>query len=371
MQCFDWNAVSFGSDCYVDGFLQLHTFENLTLTVKKTTLEDGCAVNTGATIMGGAVIGRDSTLLPLSMVLKEMNISTATYGGSPAEAVRDPEATALRPMETTVEIPPSAGIARVVDNTDWLKIVAIILVLVDHVGYFFIDDEHWWSVFGRMAAPSFFFLIGYARTRAVPLQWIILGVILTLLDSSNNDWGWVAPNILLSFSLIRFVRPYAQNLVQRYGIAAYAIFAAVLVALLPIAAKVFDYGTEGWLWALLGMAQRMRADARSVDDVALPRAAAYKNVLISILVCIVAATAYVQQEQKEFQFSSVQFNTFAICLGALSLVFLVFARGASRIQPPSSVAAAARFIGRHTLAIYALELAAFEIVIKVWPEIGP
>ncbi len=83
MQCFDWNAVNFGSDCYVAGFLQLHTFENLTLTVKRTTLEDGCAVNTGATIMGGAVIERDSTLLPLSMVLKEMNISTATYERQP------------------------------------------------------------------------------------------------------------------------------------------------------------------------------------------------------------------------------------------------------------------------------------------------
>jgi non-ribosomal peptide synthetase-like protein len=370
MQCCDWNALCFGSDCYVAGFLQFHSFENLTLTVKRTTLEDGCAVNTGATIMGGAVIERGSTLLPLSMVLKEMNISTATYNGSPPEAVSDPEAAALRPA-ATVGIPASARVSRVVDNTDWLKTAAIVLVLVDHVGYFFLEDDHWWSVFGRMAAPSFFFLIGYAHTQAVPLQWIFLGVTLTLLDSSNNGWRWVAPNILLSLSLIRFARPYAQKLVQRYGLAAYAICAAVLVALLRIAANVFDYGTEGWLWALLGMAQRMRADAKSVHDPALPRTSTNNNVLISILVCVVAATAYVLQEQKEFQFSNIQFNTFVMCLGTLSFVFLVFARGASRIQPPSSLAAAVRFVGRHTLAIYALELAAFEIVIKVFPEISP
>jgi hypothetical protein len=371
MQCCDWNAVSVGSDCYVAGFLQFHTFENLTLTVKRTTLEDGCAVNTGASVMGGAVIERNSTLLPLSMVLKEMNLSTATYHGSPAEAVSDAGATALRPAETPVAIPASAVISRVVDNTDWLKIAAVVLALVGHVGYFFIDDDGWWSVFARMAAPAFFFLIGYARTRAVPRQWMFLGAVLTLLESSNNDWRWVAPNILLSFSLIRFTRPYAQHLAQRYGMAAYAIVAAALVALLPIAANVFDYGTEGWLWALLGMAQRMRADARSVADPVVSRTAASKNVLISIVVCIVAATAYVVEEQKEFQFSSVQFNTFVICLGILSLVLLMFARGASRIQPPSAVAAAVRFIGRHTLAIYALELVAFEIAIKVWPEISP
>ena len=47
-----------------------------------------------------------------------------------------------------------------VDNTDWLKTVAIVLVAVDHFGYFFVEDNQWWSVFGRLAAPAFFFLLG-------------------------------------------------------------------------------------------------------------------------------------------------------------------------------------------------------------------
>jgi non-ribosomal peptide synthetase-like protein len=87
MQCFDWNAVSFGDDCVMDGVLQLHTFENMILKVKRTRIQDGCAVSFGATVMGGAVIARDTTLLPLSLVLKEMNLLTAIYGGSPAEPV--------------------------------------------------------------------------------------------------------------------------------------------------------------------------------------------------------------------------------------------------------------------------------------------
>ena len=64
-----------------------------------------------------------------------------------------------------------------VDNTDWLKTAAIILVAVDHFGYFFIDNSDWWSVFGRLAAPSFFFLMGYAHTRTVPFLWIWLAVL--------------------------------------------------------------------------------------------------------------------------------------------------------------------------------------------------
>ena len=85
MQASDWNAVKFGDDCIVNGFLQYHTFENMMLKVKLTDIQDGSTVNFGATVMGGAVIEPDTTLLPLSLVLKEMHLSTATYQGSPVE----------------------------------------------------------------------------------------------------------------------------------------------------------------------------------------------------------------------------------------------------------------------------------------------
>ena len=85
MQCSDWNAVSFGNDCVIGGFLQFHTLENMMLKVKRTHIQDRCAVNFGATVMGGAIIERDTTLLPLSLVLKETKLFTATYEGSPAE----------------------------------------------------------------------------------------------------------------------------------------------------------------------------------------------------------------------------------------------------------------------------------------------
>jgi len=87
LQASDWNAVSFGNDCIVAGFLQFHTFEHMMLKVKLTDIQDGSTVNFGATVMGGAVIEPQTTLLPLSMVLKEMRLPTATYEGSPTEPV--------------------------------------------------------------------------------------------------------------------------------------------------------------------------------------------------------------------------------------------------------------------------------------------
>ena len=84
MQASDWNAVRFGHDCIIGGVLQFHTLENMMLKVKLTDIKDGSAINFGATVMGGAVIGPETTLLPLSMALKAMHLPTAS---PPAHAI--------------------------------------------------------------------------------------------------------------------------------------------------------------------------------------------------------------------------------------------------------------------------------------------
>jgi hypothetical protein len=268
---------------------------------------------------------------------------------------------------------------RPVDNNDWLKTAAIILVSVDHIGYFFIEDAQWWSVFGRLAAPTFFFLIGYAQTRTVPLHWVWLGVILTLLESWNADWIWVAPNILLSFALIRLARPYVQFLVQHHGWVAFALLVCAAVAVLPIAAKLVDYGSEGWLWALFGFYQRLYVDGRSatvLDEAAQsaapsPRAITESAGLMRLLACLVAAIVYVWQEQQEFSFSQIHFAAFVFGVVLLSFSLCQFYRGPSRIQPPEPIAGTLRFIGRRTLEIYAIQLGGSELIVKLFPALSP
>ena len=269
--------------------------------------------------------------------------------------------------------------SRPVDNSDWLKTAAIIMVAVDHTGYFFIVDAEWWSVFGRLAAPPFFFLLGYAKSRTVPFRWIWLGATLTLLDSWNNDWTWVAPNIFFSLALIRVLRPNVQVFLQKYGWAAFALLVSVLLMLLPIAADIVDYGAEGWLWALFGLCQRMYVDCRTAaaaDGVAQCPAAhthalTQKPGQMRLLACFIAAAVYVWQEQIEFLFSQVQFATVTLGIGALSLGLCLFLRGPCRIQPPEPIAGALRFFGRHTLEIYFIQLAGSELIIKLWPDLAP
>src|SRR5262245_6781698 len=239
------------------------------------------------------------------------------------------------------------------------------------------DDERWWSVFGRFAAPPFFFLVGYAQSRTVPLHWIWLGVILTLLNSWNAGWTWVAPNILLSLALIRLARPYVQILLRRHGWIAFALLVAALLAVLPIAGKIADYGAEGWLWALFGLCQRLYVDGRPAADTdgatqgAMSPAHATTGTAMRLLACLVAAVVYVWQEQREYSFPEIHFAVFIVGVGVLSASLWLFRRGPSRIQPPEPIAATLRFIGRHTLEIYAIQLAGSELIVKLVPDLAP
>jgi non-ribosomal peptide synthetase-like protein len=359
MLCFDWNAVDIGDDGYFDGMLQLHTFENRVLKVKRMEIAERAAVNTGATVMGGAVLEENTTIEPLSLVLKEMHLEEGVHEGSPAG-----------PRNISFEPPKPVALSRrsnVVDNTDWIKAAAIILVLIDHTGYFMMESDKWWGAFGRLAAPTFFFLLGYAKTRRVPIEWILLGVTLTLLESANNDWTWVAPNILLSFAVIRLGRPYVEKVTTRLGFAGYVIIALLLVALLPAASPIFDYGAEGWLWALFGMSQRIFVDGRQEAG----RGEKFKSVIGRGLLAILVAAVYVSQEQKEFQFSQDQLTVVIIGVAIMTLIFFVFSRGKARLQLGAKMNGVLCFIGRNTLAIYAIELLAFEILVMLVPALRP
>ena len=270
-----------------------------------------------------------------------------------------------------------SGSSHAVDNTDWLKTAAIIFVSAGHFGFFFMEDELWWSVFGRFAAPPFFFLVGYAQSRTVPLHWIGFGVILTLLESWNADWTWVAPNILLSFVLVRIARPFVQMLLQNRGWLAFVVLVSVLLALLPAAAKIVDYGAEGWLWALFGLCQRRYLNGISAatggtrGSPAPTLSATDAAGLMRLLACLVAAVVFVWQEQKEFSFPAVHLAVVILGLGVLSIILCLFTRGESRFQPPEKIASTLRFVGRHTLEIYAIQLAGSELLVKLVPDLSP
>ena len=93
--------------------------------------------------------------------------------------------------------------------------------------------------------------------------------------------------------------------------------------------------------------------------------------LMRLLACFAAVAGYVWQEQGEYSFARIPFAVFIIGIGAWSACLCLFLRGPSRIQPPEAIAGALGFIGRHTLEIYAIQLAGSELLVKLVPDLAP
>lgn len=71
----------------------------------------------------------------------------------------------------------------VITHLDLIKTIAIILVVIDHIGFYFFPDAMWFRAMGRLGGvPVWFFLIGYANTRNIPNKWLIGAFVLIGLD---------------------------------------------------------------------------------------------------------------------------------------------------------------------------------------------
>jgi hypothetical protein len=80
-----------------------------------------------------------------------------------------------------------------------------------------------------------------------------------------------------------------------------------------------------------------------------------------------AAIVAIWQEQVEYLFAPVQLSVLMAGMALLSGILWQFFRGPSRYQPSTVVAVMLRFVGRHTLEIYAIQLAISEVIVNLLP----
>lgn len=86
---------------------------------------------------------------------------------------------------------------------DLIKALGIVLMFIDHLGYYIFPEHIELRIIGRGAAPLFFFLIGYTARLHINKRLISFGVILTLTGTLYSNYLWV--NILLNFILTHFL----------------------------------------------------------------------------------------------------------------------------------------------------------------------
>ncbi len=142
-------------------------------------------------------------------------------------------------------------------STFALKIIAIISMLIDHVGAVFFPGVIWLRLIGRLAFPIFCFLIaeGYAHTKNAPKYLIRLGLFAIISEIPFNLafhgelFFFNGCNVFVTLSLGLFAIMLYDAVRKWEGI---PTFAASLLALIPVAALAFsadmvgsDYGKYG------------------------------------------------------------------------------------------------------------------------------
>jgi hypothetical protein len=232
-----------------------------------------------------------------------------------------------------------------VTTIDVLKLVAVVLMISDHVGLYVFDNA-WLRVAGRPVAVIFGFLIGYSATTRVPPLWIGLGIGLSLLDR------WLFPDeqphsldILVSLALTRTSLP----MFDRLHAVAPLLFVPVISVLALLAEPVdafLEYGAEVPISALVGVVVRL--------DRGLPGQAAAR---LATAMCALAAIGFVAIRHFEFTGATA---VACVAVLAVTLVSLAGFRTAL-VTVPAALAPPIRWIGSNTLWIYTVHLAALQV----------
>ena len=260
-----------------------------------------------------------------------------------------------------------AEVTRVVTSTDALKALGLCLILLDHFAYYVQPELDWMHALGRGALPVFFFLIGFARTRTVPRFWLAAGVLLTLLGwlHLGRDWDHITLNILLSFALVRLALPFVERHVMGSSWRV-AGLVAVLLALSYPADMALDYGTSGWLLALVGLSHRRALEA-GPDR---PRDPAW---LTRRILGALATLLFVANEIHDYEFATFEAFIAAGSIIAAGGLLLRFRRVELGWRPPQALAAMLQLCGRRSLEIYIaqiLGLMALGVALGVEPDDG-
>ena len=236
------------------------------------------------------------------------------------------------------------SLPKALTSYDLLKALAILLMVIDHVGYFFYPEEMWFRTLGRLSVPIWFYLIGFAKTREVPrLWWIGAGVVLA---SAVVSGGYLFPiNILFTLILTRILIDHM--IVRAFkDTEAFAGMYFICVLLTVPAMLFFEYGFIGMLFAIIGY---MRRHAEVIQMKPLP----YWGFVIA------AAVSYVVMQSVLMpSLTSAQFWTFALGMSGLVFVFHIFdAKTYSGLK--GALVSPIQFLGRRSLEIYVLHLLAF------------
>ena len=254
----------------------------------------------------------------------------------------------------------SKALPKEITSYDLLKALAIVLMLIDHMGYYFFTDDLWWRVVGRMCVPIWFFLIGYANSRNMEAKLWIGAIILVLVNIPTGNPIFPL-NILATMLAIRLVlNPYMERALRNDN--AFWAMAVILFALSLPTNFITEYGTMGLVLAMYGYLYRHRENLKLAGKTAL-----FQTYMI------VAPVGFLVTQHIGFGFSETQLTVVTMGIfGVISALFFFKPATYPELTKklPTPAVWLIQIMGRRTLEIYVLHLILFKVLAPIYnPEI--
>lgn len=242
------------------------------------------------------------------------------------------------------------GLPESLTSYDFAKTLAVGLMIVDHLGYYFFPEETWLRVIGRLCVPIWFFLIGYARSRDLsPRLWA--GALILVAANIITGMSIIPLNILATIIAARLViDPVMTRVLARREL--YWPMMVIFLLLVPPTILLSEYGSHGLVLAVCGYLCRHR------DKLENPRRTVEHYFVF-------AALSYFAVQMITFAFTMPQGAVFG---AGLALVFtaLYFFRPLTfphiTQNWPAPLVRLLQFGGRRTLEIYVAHLIAFKVL---------
>lgn len=233
---------------------------------------------------------------------------------------------------------------------DLLKTFAVIIMIADHIGFYFFPDDLWWRSVGRIGFPIWFYLIGHASGRDLSPR-LIGGALVLLVMNAVVGLALLPMNALVTIILLRVMIDPVMRPVLRSPVYLWSSLLIMAFLILPTSFAV-EYGTQALMFAMLGYMVRHRDR--------LPFGPKIVQAYMIAIAFIFLAYQWISYGFSAAQFIFMAVGTFMVCLVLLDFRAAEFPRLSDKL--PEFLKAPIRFCGHRTLEVYVVHLVLFKIV---------
>jgi hypothetical protein len=142
-----------------------------------------------------------------------------------------------------------------VTSQDILKSIAIVTMIIDHLGYFFFPQEQWMRAVGRCSAPIWFFFVGYNyKISNIFISKIFyIAIILFMAGCFSTKINVLHVNVLFSMLICKqMLSYYVDEIKINLNFIELLLLAFLSFVLYPLTNSLFEYGTLGIYLAFWG-----------------------------------------------------------------------------------------------------------------------